>query len=38
MLLGSVVEHKIVTYYGRVATLMPKKYLPPKCHTFGGGN
>lgn len=37
MLLGSVVEHKIVTYYGSVATLMAKKYLPPKCHLFGSG-
>lgn len=36
MLLGSVVEHKIVTYYGSIATLMKKKYLPPRCHQFGG--
>ena len=35
MLLGSVVEHKIVTYFGSLATLMPKKYLPPECHEFG---
>ena len=28
MLMGSVVQHKIVTYYGTVATLMPRKYLP----------
>lgn len=35
MLLGSVVEHKIITYYGSMATLMKKKYLPPRCHQFG---
>ena len=35
MLLGTVVEHKIVTYYGSIATLLPKQYLPPKCHSFG---
>ncbi len=27
MLMGSVVEHKIVTYYGTIATLIPKRYL-----------
>jgi acetamidase/formamidase len=36
MLMGSVVEHKIVTYFGTIATLMKKKYLPPRCHQFGG--
>lgn len=36
MLMGSVVEHKIVTYYGSVTTQMKKKYLPTKCHQFGG--
>ncbi len=35
MLLGTVVEHKIVTYYGSIATLLRKQYLPPKCHSFG---
>ena len=35
MLLGTVVEHKIVTYYGSIATLMPKRYLPAKCLEFG---
>ena len=28
MLMGSVAQHKIVTYYGTVATLIPRKYLP----------
>ena len=37
MLMGSVVEHKIVTYYGSIATLIKKNCLPPKCHQFGGG-
>lgn len=32
MLMGTVIEHKIVTYYGSIATLMPKKYLPERCH------
>lgn len=36
MLMGSVIEHKIITYYGSIATMMPKKYLPPRCHQFGG--
>lgn len=36
MLLGSVVEHKIITYYGSMGTLMKKQYLPPRCHQFGG--
>lgn len=36
MLMGSVIEHKIVTYYGSIATLMPKEYLPERCHQFGG--
>lgn len=27
MLMGSVVEHKIVTYFGTIATLIPKRYL-----------
>lgn len=34
MLLGTSVEHKIVTYYGSIATLMRKELLPPKCHAF----
>jgi acetamidase/formamidase len=28
LLLGTVVQHKIVTYFGTVATLIPRKYLP----------
>ena len=28
LLLGTVVEHKVVTYHGTVATLIPRKYLP----------
>ncbi len=28
LLMGTVVEHKIVTYYGTMATLIPKRYLP----------
>jgi hypothetical protein len=35
MLMGSVVEHKIVTYAGSVATLLKKAYLPAACHPFG---
>lgn len=35
MLMGSVVEHEIVTYSGSVATLLKKVYLPSKCHRFG---
>ncbi len=27
MLMGAAVQHKIVTYFGTIATLMPKKYL-----------
>ena len=27
LLMGTVVQHKIVTYFGTVATLMPRKYL-----------
>lgn len=30
LLLGTVVQHKIVTYFGSIATLIPKKYLPPR--------
>ena len=37
MLLGTVAEHKIVTYAGTVATLVPKSVLPPRCHTLFGG-
>jgi hypothetical protein len=36
MLMGSVVEHKIVTYYGSMTAQMKKKYLPTKCHQYGG--
>jgi hypothetical protein len=28
MLMGAAVQHKIVTYYGTIATLMPRRYLP----------
>ena len=28
LLFGSVVQHKIVTYFGTVATLIPRRYLP----------
>ena len=28
MLMGTVVQHKIVTYFGSIATLMPRKHLP----------
>lgn len=34
VLLGGVVEHKIVTYYGSIATLIPKKHVPMKCRAF----
>jgi hypothetical protein len=27
LLMGTVVEHRIVTYFGTVATLIPRKYL-----------
>jgi amidase len=37
LLVGTVVEHKIVTYFGTIATLMDKRYLPPKCHQLWGG-
>jgi len=30
LLMGAVVQHKIVTYFGTMATLIPKKYLPKK--------
>jgi acetamidase/formamidase len=29
LLMGTVVQHKIVTYFGTIATLIPRKYLPP---------
>jgi acetamidase/formamidase len=28
LLMGTVVQHKLVTYFGSMATLMPRKYLP----------
>jgi amidase len=34
VLMGGVVEHKIVTYYGSIATLIPKKHVPMKCRSF----
>jgi acetamidase/formamidase len=30
LLMGTVVQHKIVTYFGTVATLIPRKYLPKR--------
>jgi acetamidase/formamidase len=30
LLMGTEVRHKIITYFGSVATLMPKKYLPKR--------
>jgi amidase len=30
LLLGTAVEHKIVTYFGTISTLMSKKYLPKR--------
>ena len=30
LLMGTVVQHKIVTYFGTVATLIPRKYLERK--------
>lgn len=30
LLLGTVVQHKIVTYFGTIATLIPRKYLPKR--------
>jgi acetamidase/formamidase len=30
LLMGTVVQHKIITYFGSMATMIPKKYLPAK--------
>ncbi len=30
MLLGSVVQHKIATYFGTMVTIIPKRYLPKR--------
>jgi acetamidase/formamidase len=30
LLMGSAVQHKVVTYFGTIATLMPRKFLPKK--------
>ncbi len=30
LLMGTVVRHKIVTYYGTMATMMPRKHLPKR--------
>lgn len=38
MLMGSIVEHKIVTYWTSTATLIPKKYVPARCHVLQDGN
>ncbi|MBK9171194.1 MAG: acetamidase/formamidase family protein [Bryobacterales bacterium] len=32
MLIGSVVEHKIGTYWTTTVTLIPKRYVPARCH------
>lgn len=32
MLMGSVVEHKIGTYWTTTVTLIPKQYVPASCH------
>jgi hypothetical protein len=29
--MGTVVEHKIATYFGTVVTIVKKKYLPPRA-------
>jgi acetamidase/formamidase len=31
LLMGTVVEHKIATYFGTVVTIVKKKYLPPRA-------
>jgi acetamidase/formamidase len=28
LLMGMVVQHKIITYFGSVTTMIPRKYLP----------
>jgi len=38
MLMGSIVEHKIVTYWTSSATLIPKKYVPARCHELQDSN
>jgi len=38
MLMGSIVEHKIVTYWTSTATLIPKKYVPASCHELQDSN
>ena len=30
LLMGTVVQHKIVTYFGTIAAMMPRKYLPKR--------
>ena len=30
LLMGTVAQHKIVTYFGTMATLIPRRYLPKK--------
>ncbi|MEX2260629.1 MAG: acetamidase/formamidase family protein [Bryobacteraceae bacterium] len=30
LLLGSVVEHRVITYFGSMATMVPRKYLPKR--------
>jgi len=33
LLMGTVARHKIITYYGSIATLIPRKYLPSQGNT-----
>jgi amidase len=37
MLLGSIVEYKIGTYWTTTATLIPKQYVPARCHELLDG-
>ena len=34
MLMGSIVSHKIGTYWTTTVTLIPKKYVPARCHAL----
>ena len=38
MLMGSIVEHKIGTYWTTTVTLIPKRYVPARCHELRDGN
>lgn len=37
MLMGSIVEHKIGTYWTTTVTLIPKRYVPARCHVLQDG-